>query len=86
MEYQCVLPDAYVFSLHLFAQVEIYLLLLAGYIFYLTNDATLNQSNDVLISVFLIFVILGFILVFTVQSIHILMKIYKRYKEDQRVC
>jgi len=61
--------------LHLFAQVEINLILLAAYIFY--EQQTPDKASDALMSVFLILVVLGFMLLFVTQSANIVGKIVK---------
>jgi hypothetical protein len=58
--------------LSLFAQVEIFLLMLAGYVFFKTG---LDEAQDMTISVFLILATVGFMLVFLVQSANILRKL-----------
>jgi len=58
--------------LSLFAQVEIFLLMLAGFVFF--KDG-LDDTQDMTISVFLILATIGFILVFLVQSANILRKL-----------
>jgi len=61
--------------LHLFAQVELFMLLLAGYIFY--EQQTPDELSDVAMSIFLIAMVLLFILLFVTQSANIIGKIVK---------
>jgi len=65
--------------LHLFAQVEIFLLLEAGYV-YRYNNTRLDRKSDVVVSIFLIGVVLGFLGVFVTQTFNIVHKVYKRWK------
>jgi len=61
--------------LHLFAQVEIFLLLMVG-----NTEAyggLPDPALDVIISVFLILLVLGFITLFLTQTVNIIMKIFK---------
>ena len=73
--------------LHLFAQVEIFLLTLGCYIFY--RGEPLDEKNDILISTFLIIVILSFVLLFIAQIANVSRKVLaKRFeccrsKKDQ---
>ncbi len=59
--------------LHLFAQVEIFLIVLGCYVFY--RGEKLDFKNDVIISTFLIFVILCFALLFISQVVNISRKL-----------
>jgi IPT/TIG domain/Tyrosine-protein kinase ephrin type A/B receptor-like len=58
--------------LALMAQVELFLLILAGYVYQNTDSP--SDSDDALMSAFLIIVIVAFVLVFVIQSVHILKK------------
>jgi hypothetical protein len=69
--------------LHLYAQVEIFLLLLAGYAFFRGSIDSLDDSMDALMSAFLIIVVLGFIGVFVAQSFKILKKMWRDYRRGQ---
>jgi len=66
--------------LHLFAQVEISLLMTAGFVFYKEG---VTHSVDVYISVFLILVTIAFIFVFLGQSANIVKKLLKRGLEGE---
>jgi len=69
--------------LHLFAQVEIFLLLEAGYV-YKDNNARLDRKSDVVVSIFLIGVVLGFLGVFVTQTFNIAHKVFKRWSAGRQ--
>jgi len=69
--------------LHLFAQVELFLLMTAGYVFYKSNYASLSNSEDAVMSVFLIIVICGFVGVFIAQTLKIFKKMWKVFRANK---
>jgi len=69
--------------LHLFAQLEICMILLAGWIFYSMQTSTLDTTSDVAMSVILIVVSLGLLLMFLYQIGILLKKMFDRKKEKK---
>jgi hypothetical protein len=63
--------------LHLSAQVELFLMMLAGFVFLRGNK--LDTTSDALISIFLIIVVTGFVIVFLAQTFHIFHKMFKKF-------
>src|SRR5690349_8785319 len=57
----------------MFSQTEIFLLMLAGFVFY-SQGSALSDRDDFVLSLFLIAVILAFLLVFVTQSVNIFKK------------
>jgi len=68
--------------LHQLAQVELFLLLLAGYIFY--NGLGLDFKSDLLMSIFLVVVVLGFIGLFFAQSANIFRKLFRECRNSPK--
>jgi len=68
--------------LHMLAQIELFLLQLAGYIFY--NGIVLDKKSDVLMSVFLVIVVLGFIILFFFQTINIFRKLLLHCHQEKK--
>merc|ERR1711916_417277 len=64
--------------LHCFAQVEIFLLLFAGQIFFMNSD--INATDDLALSVLLIGMVIAFFTFFLYQAGRV---IYEKCKRDQ---
>jgi len=63
--------------LHQFVQVELFLLVCAGYVLYYTQDTGLDRSTDILLSIILIFITIFLLIAFVYMAGHNIIKILR---------
>ncbi len=57
-------------ALHMYSQVELFLFVLAGYVFYKLDQAQYSARDDIIISISLIGVTIGFLALFVYQALY----------------
>lgn len=71
--------------LHLFANVEVFLIVMAGWILLATNTVVLDDTTDALLSTVLIMIVVGLLLAFVFLAGQVLHKMLARRQHRKSV-